>query len=95
MVQFASYLRRVLRKTRLIFPRKNGPNVRGINKRQAEMCQGQPLYKGLIRAVEISHKLQTLQTGTRTTGLSPTRLQQSSHRRRKILVEGIGNPIFI
>ena len=27
MVQFASYLRRVLRKTRLIFPRINGPNV--------------------------------------------------------------------
>ena len=28
MVQFASYLRRVLRKTRLIFPRINGPNDR-------------------------------------------------------------------
>ena len=28
MVQFASYLRRVLRKTRLIFPRINGPNVK-------------------------------------------------------------------
>ena len=27
MVQFASYLRRVLCKTRLIFPRINGPNV--------------------------------------------------------------------
>ena len=27
MVQFASYLRRVLFKTRLIFPRINGPNV--------------------------------------------------------------------
>ena len=27
MVQFASYLRRVLCKTRLIFPRLNGPNV--------------------------------------------------------------------
>ena len=27
MVQFASYLRRVLRKMRLIFPRINGPNV--------------------------------------------------------------------
>ena len=27
MVQFASYLRRVLRKTRLIFPRINGPIV--------------------------------------------------------------------
>ena len=27
MVQFASYLRRVLSKTRLIFPRINGPNV--------------------------------------------------------------------
>ena len=29
MVQFASYLRRVLFKTRLIFPRINGPNVDG------------------------------------------------------------------
>ena len=28
MVQFASYLRRVLCKTRLIFPRINGPTVR-------------------------------------------------------------------
>ena len=27
MVQFASYLRRVLCKTRLIFPRINGPNI--------------------------------------------------------------------
>ena len=27
MVQFASYLRRVLCKTRLIFPRINGPNA--------------------------------------------------------------------
>ena len=27
MVQFASYLRRVLRKTRLIFPRINGTNM--------------------------------------------------------------------
>ena len=27
MVQFASYLRRVLSKTRLSFPRINGPNV--------------------------------------------------------------------
>ena len=27
MVQFASYLRRILCKTRLIFPRINGPNV--------------------------------------------------------------------
>ena len=27
MVQFASYLRRVLSKTRLIFPRINGPSV--------------------------------------------------------------------
>ena len=28
MVQFASYLRRMLCKTRLIFPRINGPNKR-------------------------------------------------------------------
>ena len=27
MVQFASYLRQVLCKTRLIFPRINGPNI--------------------------------------------------------------------
>ena len=29
MVQFASYLRRALCKTRLIFPRINGPNIFG------------------------------------------------------------------
>ena len=27
MIQFASYLRRVLCKTRLIYPRINGPNI--------------------------------------------------------------------
>ena len=31
MVQFVSYLRRVLRKTRLIFPRINGPNVQQLS----------------------------------------------------------------
>ena len=31
MVQFASYLRRVLCKTRLIFPRINGPNIAVVN----------------------------------------------------------------
>ena len=31
MVQFASYLRHVLCKTRLIFPRINGPNVQRTN----------------------------------------------------------------
>ena len=30
MVQFASYLRRVLCKPRLIFPRINGPNMKAI-----------------------------------------------------------------
>ena len=32
MVQFASYLRRVLCKTRLIFPRINGPNEINLKK---------------------------------------------------------------
>ena len=31
MVQFASYLRRVLCKTHLIFPRLNGPNIAVVN----------------------------------------------------------------
>ena len=31
MVQFASYLRRVLCKTRLIFPRINSPNIAVVN----------------------------------------------------------------
>ena len=31
MVQFASYLRRVLCKTRLIFPRINDPNIAVVN----------------------------------------------------------------
>ena len=31
MLQFASYLRRVLCKTRLIFPRINGPNIAVVN----------------------------------------------------------------
>ena len=33
MVQFASYVRRVLHKTRLIFSRINGPNVRYASRR--------------------------------------------------------------
>ena len=33
-------------------------------------------------------------TGPKTTG-SPNRLQQLGHRRRKVLVDGISNPIFI
>ena len=32
MVQFASYLRRVLHKTRLIFPRINGPIISSVQR---------------------------------------------------------------
>ena len=40
MVQFASYLRRVLSKTRLIFPRINGPTVHGCGRGRIK-----PLYR--------------------------------------------------
>ena len=59
MVQFASYLRRVLYKKRLIFPRINGPNVIVVASNDNEssqvnlpgfsICVPVPVIRGLTR----------------------------------------------
>ena len=50
MVQFASYLRRVLCKTRLIFPRINGPIVLSqVTLPGFSICVPVPVIRGLTR----------------------------------------------
>ena len=51
--KFASYLRRVLRKTRLIFPRINGSIVPPANQRRSEQKRERVFISGRILAVAV------------------------------------------
>ena len=57
MVQFASYLRRVLCKTRLIFPRINGPNESSLG----DLLQLQGLELHLRQTLNLRFKLKIFQ----------------------------------
>ena len=57
MVQFASYLRRVLCKTRLIFPRINGPNESHLG----DLLQLQGLESHLRQTLNLRFKLKIFQ----------------------------------
>ena len=48
MVQFASYLGRVLCKTRLIFPRLNGPNVATLCCAKNRRCEWSRVTSPLV-----------------------------------------------
>ena len=57
MVQFVSYLRRVLCKTRLIFPRTNGPNESFLG----DLLQLQGLESHLRQTLNLRFKLKIFQ----------------------------------